>query len=81
MELGQGYALKRLLPGIECILKAQVPGVSMGTPPCTDGDDLLRCSATVGNLGERESQASYLGKAMGSFACPKDRSKHTGPPF
>ena len=22
------------------------------TPPCTDADDLLRCSATVGNLGE-----------------------------
>ena len=22
-------------------------------PPCTDADDLLRCSATVGDLGER----------------------------
>ena len=38
---------------IECILKAQVPGVSMRPPLCTDADDLLRCSATVGNLGER----------------------------
>ena len=34
-----------------CILKAQVPGVSMRAPLCTDADDLLRCSATVGNLG------------------------------
>ena len=38
---------------MECILKVQVPGVSMRPPPCTDADDLLRCSATVGNLGER----------------------------
>ena len=37
----------------ECILKAQVPGVSMRPPLCTDADDLLRCSARVGNLGER----------------------------
>ena len=37
----------------ECILKAKVPGVSM-RPLCTEADDLLRCSATVGNLGERE---------------------------
>ena len=37
----------------ECILKAQVSGVSMRPPLCTDADDLLRCSATVGNLGER----------------------------
>ena len=37
----------------ECILKAQVPGVSMRAPLCTYADDLLRCSATVGNLGER----------------------------
>ena len=36
-----------------CVLKAQVPGVSMRPPPCTDADDLLSCSATVGNLGER----------------------------
>ena len=36
-----------------CILKAQVPGVSMRPPLFTDADDLLRCSATVGNLGER----------------------------
>ena len=36
-----------------CILKAQVPGVSLRPTPCTDADDLLRCSATVGNLGER----------------------------
>ena len=35
------------------ILKAQVPGVSMHPPLCTDADDLLHCSATVGNLGER----------------------------
>ena len=26
----------------------------MFTPPCTDADDLLHCSATVGNLGERK---------------------------
>ena len=25
----------------------------MRPPPCTDADDLLRCSATVGNLEER----------------------------
>ena len=37
----------------ECILKAQVPDVSMRPPLCTDADDLLRCSATVENLGER----------------------------
>ena len=37
----------------ECILKAQVPGVSMRPLQCTDADDLLRCSATGGNLGER----------------------------
>ena len=36
----------------ECILKAQVPDVSMCPPLCTDADDLLRCCATVGNLGE-----------------------------
>ena len=30
-----------------------VPCVSMRPPLCTDADDLLRCSATVGNLGER----------------------------
>ena len=35
----------------ECILKAQVPDVSMRPPLCTDADDLLRCSATVENLG------------------------------
>ena len=34
-------------------MKVQVPGVSMLPPPCTDADDLLRCSATVGNLGKR----------------------------
>ena len=39
---------------IECILKAQVPGVSMRPSPCTDTDDLLCCSATVGNLGEKD---------------------------
>ena len=51
--------------------------------PCTDADDLLRCSATVGDLGERggERQTLYLGKALGSFACTKDRSKHTAPPL
>ena len=37
----------------ECILKAQVPGVSVRPPLCTDADDLLCCSATVRNLGER----------------------------
>ena len=31
----------------------------------------------------REGRAKhpYLGKALGSFACAKDRAKHTGPPF
>ena len=33
------------------MLKAQVPDVSMRPPLWTDADDLLRCSATVGNLG------------------------------
>ena len=37
----------------ECILKAQVPGVSMRPPLSTDADDLLHCSAIVANLGER----------------------------
>ena len=64
---------------MECILKAQVPDVSMHPSPCTDVDDLIRCSATVGNLGERGHP--YLGKALGYFACAKDRSKYTGPPF
>ena len=36
----------------ECLLKAQVPDVSMRPQLCADADDLLRCSATVGNLGE-----------------------------
>ena len=36
-----------------CVLKTQVPGVSMRPPLCTDADDLLRSSATVENLGER----------------------------
>ena len=31
----------------ECILKAQVPGVSMRAPLCTDADDLLCCSALI----------------------------------
>ena len=64
--------------GVECILKAQVPGVSMRPPLCADADDLLRCSATVVNLGERgRARHHYLGKALGSFACAKDRAKHT----
>ena len=37
----------------ESTLKVQVPGVSMRPPPCTDAGDLLRCSATLGNLGVR----------------------------
>ena len=41
------------LTGLECILKAQVPGVSMRPPPCTDADDVLCRSVKVGNLGER----------------------------
>ena len=55
----------------------------MRPPSCTDADDLLHCSATLGNLGEREERARhpYLGKALGSLASAKDRSKHTGPPF
>ena len=39
-------------------------------------DDLLRCSATVGNLGERGARHPYLGKALGSFTCAKDMAKH-----
>ena len=63
-------------------MKAHVSGVSMRPPLCTDADDLLRCSATVGNLGrEGRTRHPYLGKALGSFACAKDRAKHTGPPF
>ena len=31
-------------------MKAQVPGVSVRPSLCTDTDDLLCCSATVGNL-------------------------------
>ena len=62
------------------ILKPQVPGVSMCPPPCTDADDLLLCSAKVGNLHvhrrEVRTEHSYLGKALGSFACAKDRAKH-----
>ena len=66
----------------ECILKAQVPGVSMRPTLCTDADDLLRCSATVGNLEERgRARHPYLGKALGYFACTKHRSKHMGPSF
>ena len=55
----------------------------LNAPPlCTDADDLLCCSATVGNLGERwRARHPYLGKALGSFACAKDRAKHTGPQF
>ena len=45
--------VQRVNVGLECILKAQVPGVSMRPPLCTDAHDLLCCSATVGNLGER----------------------------
>ena len=80
----QNFRLLELVIVIECILTPQVPGVSMRLPPCTDADDLLRCSATVGNSGERGETDShpYLGKALESFAwCAKDRSKHTGPPF
>ena len=54
----------------------------MRPPPCTDADDLLRCSATVVNLGERgEPDIFYLGKALGSFVSAKERAKYTGPPF
>ena len=38
---------------IECILKAQVPGVSMCPPPRADADDLLHSSDTVRNFRER----------------------------
>ena len=41
----------------------QVPGVSMRPPPCTDADDLLRCT-TVGNLGEGRAKHRYLYKAL-----------------
>ena len=56
-------------------------GDSMRPQPCTDADDLLRCSATVGNKREERARHSNLGKTMGSFMCSKDRVKHTGPPF
>ena len=56
-------------------------GDSMCPPPCTDAEDLLRCSAAIGNLGEGRARHPYLGKALGSFACAKDRAKHMGPPF
>ena len=52
----EGYFLihhQRVYRLIECILKVQVPGVSMRPSPCTDADDLLCCSATVGNLVKR----------------------------
>ena len=51
----------------------------MRPPQCTGADDLLRCSATAGNLGER-GEPDIL-TALGYFACAKDRAKHTGPPF
>ena len=40
---------------------------------CTDADDLLCCSATVWNCGERGEP----GKALGSFECHKNRVKQT----
>ena len=67
---------------IECISKAQVPGVSMRR--YTDSDALLHCGSCVGNLeGRREGRARhpYIGKALISFACAKDPAKHTAPPF
>ena len=30
---------------------------------------------------EGRARHPYLGKALGSFACAKERAKHTGPPF
>ena len=66
-----------LFEQIQCILKAQVLGVTMRLPPCPDADELLRCSATV----EGRATHPYLDKALGSFTCAKDRAKHTGPPF
>ena len=56
----------------ESILKAQITGVSMRPPLCTDGDDLLRCSATVGNVGERgEPEGSICPTKLlyNSFVC------------
>ena len=54
----------------------------MGAIPCTDADDLLSCSATVGNLGERgRARHPYLGMTLGYFACAKDKRKRTGLPF
>ena len=60
-----------------CILMAQVPGVSIRPPPCTDADDLLHYCATVGNLRERGERARhpYLGKVMGFFAWAKERKR------
>ena len=44
-------------------------------------DDLLSCSATVRNRREGRARHPYLGKALGSLARAKDRSKHAGLPF
>ena len=49
----------------------------MRPPPCTDADDLLRCSATVGNVGERGGPDILIHDLLRA----KDRSKHMGPPF
>ena len=34
-----------------------------------------------GELKRAGARHPYLGKALGSFACTKNRAKHTGPPF
>ena len=59
--------------------RAQVPDVSMRNLLCTDADDMLCCSATVGNLEERGEPdiLTSKGKALVSFAFPTDRTKHT----
>ena len=46
-----------------------------------DVNDMLLCSAMAGNDRVRRARHSYLGRALGSFACAKYRTKHRGPPF
>ena len=83
--LSSAYLVQlKVVLDIECILKVQVPGVSMRPLPCTDADHLLRCSATVGNLhvGERgEPDIFTKVRHWDILHVLKDRTNHTGPLF
>ena len=48
---------------IECILKEQVPSVSMRPPPCRDADELLHCRVTVANLDIGVQNITYSNTA------------------